>query len=197
MTDTDPERIDSHMYPAILATIHNISVTHDQWAADPDLPDARMEFVDAATDEHDRRARSAAFFNHGMTLYGTPSDRYSMPIGTTVDIRTDGRGLFTVTRYNNTPLADEVLEAIRSGSVQAQSFSGRMVRSTPTPPRGGFRPTASGNLKTVRRTEIALRIRADAVAGLRRRTDRRRSWHGCLGRRTDRASRRYREGAPD
>ncbi|MGW0169552.1 HK97 family phage prohead protease [Streptomyces sp. NPDC003343] len=97
-------------------------------------------------------------YNHGRTLLGTPSDRHSIPIGTPVEVRTDSRGLLTVTRYNKTPLADEILETIRTGAVNAQSFAGRFVRSDPgRAPRMGWRPDASGKLKTVRRQEIALR----------------------------------------
>jgi HK97 family phage prohead protease len=93
------------------------------------------------------------FFNHGMTLHGTPSERGSMPIGTPLEVRTDQRGLLTVTRYNATPLADEVLEGIRSGSICGQSFTGRMLRSDPA--RGPFR-ARGGELVTVTRHEIGL-----------------------------------------
>lgn len=97
-------------------------------------------------------------YNHGRTLLGTPSDRHSIPIGTPVEVTSDSRGLLTVTRYNKTPLADEILETIRTGAVNAQSFAGRFVRSDPgRTPRMGWRPDASGKLKTVRRQEIALR----------------------------------------
>jgi hypothetical protein len=51
-----------------------------------------------------------------------------------------------------------VLEAIGSGSITGQSFSGRFVQSTPSVPRGGFKPDArSGELTLVTRTEIAMR----------------------------------------
>jgi HK97 family phage prohead protease len=93
------------------------------------------------------------FYNHGMTLHGTPSERGSMPIGTPLEVRADGRGLLTVTRYNRTPLADEVLEAINNGDIRGQSFTGRMIRSTPD--RGPFRKRG-GKLTTVTRQEIAL-----------------------------------------
>lgn len=68
-------------------------------------------------------------FNHGMTIWGTPSERFSMPIGTPIEVKPDGRGLLTVTRYNQTPLADEVLELIDSGSVRFQSFRGPVYKS--------------------------------------------------------------------
>jgi HK97 family phage prohead protease len=95
-------------------------------------------------------------YNHGMTIHGTPSERGSMPIATPVDIRPETRGLLTLARYSDTPFADEVLENIRNGSITAQSFTGRIVRSDPTAPRGGHRPR-SGQLTRVRRTELGLR----------------------------------------
>ena len=99
-------------------------------------------------------------FNHGMTTYGTPSDRGSMPIGTPQEIRADGRGLLTVTRYNNTPLADEALDAIKSGSITAQSFQGRFVRSDK---KGPFRADQDGNLTVVTRKEVTLKEYGPAV----------------------------------
>lgn len=102
--------------------------------------------------------RVGVFYNHGKTLWGTPSERGSVPIGTPVEIRADARGLLTVTRYNKTELADEVLETIREGAITGQSFTGRITRSDPgRTPRMGWRPDSSGKLKTVRRQEIALK----------------------------------------
>jgi HK97 family phage prohead protease len=89
------------------------------------------------------------FYNHGMTLAGTPSERGSVPIGVTQDIRVEPRGLLTVTRYSNTPFADEILENIRNGAITAQSFTGRIVRSDPN-----LRRYATG--QTVRRMELGL-----------------------------------------
>jgi HK97 family phage prohead protease len=103
--------------------------------------------------------RVGVFYNHGRTLWGSPSERGSMPIGTPVEVRTDARGLLTVTRYNKTELADEVLENIREGAITGQSFSGRFMRSDPgRAPRMGWRPDASGKLKTITRQEIALKV---------------------------------------
>jgi HK97 family phage prohead protease len=102
--------------------------------------------------------RVGVLYNHGRTLFGTPSERGAMPIGAPVEIKADSRGLLTITRYNRTELADEVLENIREGSITAQSFSGGFLRSDPgRAPRGGYRPDAGGKLRTVRRQEIALR----------------------------------------
>lgn len=101
--------------------------------------------------------RFGVFYNHGFTIHGTPSERASLPLGTPVEVRADQRGLLTVSRYNRTELADEVLESIRNGDIRGQSFSGRFLRSSATPPRGGWRPRADGSLVKVTRMEVALR----------------------------------------
>lgn len=93
------------------------------------------------------------FYNHGMTLHGTASERHSMPIGTPLEVRADSHGLLTVTRYNKTSLADDVLEAIRNGDIRGQSFTGRILRSEPA--RGPWR-ARNGQLTTVTRHEIGL-----------------------------------------
>lgn len=94
--------------------------------------------------------RVQALFNHGRTIAGTPSDRYSMPLGTPLEIRPEPRGLLTVTRYAKTPLADEVLELIGGGAITAQSFRGPIFRSAPPRPGPNMRPI-------VERLELGLR----------------------------------------
>jgi HK97 family phage prohead protease len=101
--------------------------------------------------------RFSVLYNHGMTIYGTPSDAGSMPIGVPLEVRADSRGLLTVTRYNNTPLGEATLEAIKSGSIQAQSFAGRFIQSDKLKPRGGFRANSLGVLPVVTRQEIDMR----------------------------------------
>lgn len=100
----------------------------------------------------ERAGRIGVFYNHSRTMLGTPSDRGSVPIGTPLDIRPDGRGLLTVTRYNRNALADEILEAIRNGDITGQSFTGAFVTSDPPPP---YR-SRGGQLTQVTRKEIAL-----------------------------------------
>lgn len=101
--------------------------------------------------------RVGVFYNHAMTLYGTPSERHSVPIGKTLDMKADSRGLWTLTRYHRGELADEVLEAIREGSIPGYSFSGNFRRSSPLIPRGGFRKNQrTGELPRVRRMESTL-----------------------------------------
>jgi phage head maturation protease len=104
--------------------------------------------------------RVGVFYNHGLTIHGTPSERGSMPLGTPEDIRPDSRGLLTVSRYSKTEQADEVLELINSGAINAQSFTGRLIRSDPALSRsdrrrGGYTPV-NGQLQTVRRLELGL-----------------------------------------
>lgn len=104
------------------------------------------------------------FFNHGLTLHGTPSELDSMPIGASIERpRVDSRGVFTVSRYGIGDRADAALEAIRSGAITAQSFSGRFTDSKPKVPRGGFRVAADGSRTLVTRTEVAMTEYGPAV----------------------------------
>lgn len=75
--------------------------------------------------------RVGVFYHHGMTLHGTPSDLGSVPIALPVDIRADGRGLRTVSRYNRSALADSVLESIKNQEIRGYSYRGRIFRSDP------------------------------------------------------------------
>lgn len=101
--------------------------------------------------------RFGVFYNHSRTLMGTPSDMFSMPLGSPVEIRPDGKGLLTTVRYNANPLADQVLEAIRNGDIGGMSWSGRIIGQDVRTPRGGFKPGRDGELPLVTRTEIALK----------------------------------------
>lgn len=99
-------------------------------------------------------SRVSVFYNHGMTLHGTPAGGLgSVPIGSPVEIKADSRGLLTVTRYNRSELADGVLEAIRNGDIRGYSFRGRIFKSNPDRlPR----VSRSGALPTVTRMELGL-----------------------------------------
>lgn len=105
----------------------------------------------------ERGTNFGVFYNHARDLYGGPSDTFSIPIGVPIEVKEDARGLVTVTRYNKTPLADQVLESIRNGDIRGQSFSGVFVKSNPQAPRFGFAPADDGTLTTVTRTEVAMR----------------------------------------
>lgn len=141
--------------------------TVEAYAAIFDQP---AEIVDADGHYYERNDRAAftrtiqqhnmtfpVVYHHGLTLAGTPSDRGSVPIGVSKEIRVDRRGVLTISEYGTSQLADEVLESIRMGAVKAQSYGGRFLRSDPSRPLGGFRPGADGKLRTVTRLEVAMR----------------------------------------
>lgn len=88
-------------------------------------------------------------YNHGKTLYGTPSERGSIPIGRSEEIRADARGVFTVSRYNGSQLANDVLDSIRNGDITGQSFSGKWLQSQRQRSR-------AGGLDTIVRSEVKL-----------------------------------------
>src|SRR5215469_16170796 len=91
------------------------------------------------------------FFNDTATteIY-TLSLHDALPIGVAEEVRPDGKGLFTRTRFHKTPRADQVLEAIREGSIAGYSFSGVFKDSDPKK-NGRYRG------QTVRRLESTLR----------------------------------------
>ncbi len=89
-------------------------------------------------------------FNHGLTLWGTPSDKWTEPIGTPLEIKADGRGLLTVTRYGRTPAAEEVLQMWKDDMIRGQSFRGAVYRSAKPRPGANGRPM-------IERLELGLR----------------------------------------
>lgn len=148
-------------------TVEAFAAVFDDPAEITDHEGHYIEVIDPAAFnraiDHASRARGGlsgaikVLYNHGMTIQGTPSERFSMPIGTPVEIRAEKRGLLTRTRYSETPLADEVLESIRAGSITSQSFTGRIVRSDPSLRRGDRHRQRGAELTMVRRTELGLR----------------------------------------
>jgi phage head maturation protease len=101
--------------------------------------------------------RCGVFYNHGMTILGTPSDRHSIPLGIPMDVSTDQVGVRTDSEFHNSEFAQEIIEGLESGAIPGFSFSGRFLRSTPRIPRGGFQRRRDGSLPTVRRMESTLR----------------------------------------
>jgi HK97 family phage prohead protease len=89
----------------------------------------RTAFNEAINGRSLVRQKPRVLFNHGRDIYGNPSDRFSMPIGTPETITADTRGLRTVTRIAKTPLGDEVLELMRSGAIDGFSFQGKPIKS--------------------------------------------------------------------
>lgn len=91
--------------------------------------------------------------NHGMTLDGAPAPFGAIPIGVPIDIRADGRGLRTRTRYNDGDYADAVLSALKNGAMSGHSFRGRVHKSNPDRVP---RITRGGQLPLVTRMELGL-----------------------------------------
>jgi phage head maturation protease len=98
-------------------------------------------------------------YNHGLTVQGTPAPEFQLPIGVPIDIKAETRGLLTRTRYDaEDPFVQRLLGKIRQGSISAQSFVGRIIRSDPSlRPGHQRRPDSAGSLPVVRRMKLGLR----------------------------------------
>lgn len=118
-----------------------------------------METVDRTafnrTITNKNATQAMVLYNHGLNVVdGKPDSMAQVPIGRPLDIRADNRGLLTISRYNNSQLADAVLESIKNGDIVAQSFRGGIYKSDPMRiPR--VRP--GQKLPMVRRMELGLR----------------------------------------
>lgn len=141
---------DGRTVEALAAVFDRPVPIRDQWGEYQEQI-ARGAFRKTITE---RGLNFGVFYNHARTIHGDSSDTFSLPLGAPVEVREDARGLVTVTRYNATPLADQVLESIRNGDIKGQSFSGRFVKSDPEPPRYGWRADPDGSLTRVTRTEV-------------------------------------------
>ncbi len=109
-----------------------------------------------------RRSRAGfglvkCFYSHGLTIHGTPAERFSVPCAVTEHVSAEGKGVLTRARYLDTPLGNEILEMWRSGAITAQSFTGAIIRSTPELRRGDKYRPRNGQLTRVRRLELGLR----------------------------------------
>lgn len=109
-----------------------------------------------------RRSRAGfglvkCFYSHGLTIHGTPAERFSVPCAVTEHVSAESRGVLTRARYLDTPLGNEILEMWRSGAITAQSFTGAIIRSTPELRRGDQYRPRNGQLTRVRRLELGLR----------------------------------------
>jgi phage head maturation protease len=95
----------------------------------------------------------SVFYHHGMTLYGTPSELGTHPVGHPMAIRADTNGLLTSTHYGTTDVAERVFTDLIEGNLTGHSFTGRIVSSDP--PRVP-RVRRGESLPRVRRLELGL-----------------------------------------
>lgn len=93
------------------------------------------------------------YYNHALTVHGSPSEMASVPIGHPSAIRTDSRGLLTSTHYSRDPFAQRILDGVIDGNIPGQSFTGRIIRSDPDRVP---RVRRGGDLPRVRRLELGL-----------------------------------------
>lgn len=107
----------------------------------------------------DRPGSFGVLFNHARTIHNEPNPAASMPIGVPLEVKTDSTGVFTATRYLDNPLADWTLDAIKQGALRAQSYSGRLMRSS----RDGRAPAGGKSLPVIVRQEIDMREYGPAV----------------------------------
>jgi uncharacterized protein len=137
-------------YVAVFDTVTRIRDIHGTY----DETNARSAFNKSIAD---RGTKFLVTYNHGMTLYGTPSSEFSVPLGVARSVTPDERGVLVEIAVDKTPLGDAILEGARSGSIPGMSYTGGLVRSTPEKPRGGYRIGRDGQLPLVTRLEIAMR----------------------------------------
>jgi HK97 family phage prohead protease len=129
------------------------------WDVEKDVRDHQGEYTEVLraglfADYLQTGRTPTVLYNHGFDVWGRPSERFSLPLGTPIEIRDDKRGLVTVTRYAPTELADEVLALIRDGAIRGQSFRATWVRSAPS--SGFFRAAKDGRRQLVERRAATL-----------------------------------------
>lgn len=96
------------------------------------------------------------FYNHGMTLHGTPSESGSLAYAVPLDIRADANYLISDYRVLPGERGDIMLDLLAAGAV-GHSFTGRIMRSNPEPGSSGYRRGRNGELTLVERLELGLK----------------------------------------
>ena len=151
---------DGRIVDAYLAVFDTPAPVHDQDGEYEEELDP-VVFNRAISDARPQGSRATwrvgVFYNHGMTIMGTPSDRHSMPVAVPLDIKTDGHGVRATDKYHRSQFCDEIVEGLESGAIPGYSFSGQFRRSQPLIPRYGFRKGRDGSLPRVRRMESTLK----------------------------------------
>ncbi len=151
---------DGRTVEALLAVFDTEAEIHDSQGHYKEVIE-RSAFNKAISDARPNGSRAgwktSVYYNHAMTPYGTPSERWSAPVAVTQDLVVESRGVRAIDRYMATPDGDYALELVRAGAVKGYSFTGRMIASDPNrPPAGGYRANRNGALTVVRRRELGL-----------------------------------------
>lgn len=139
-------------YAAVFLTEAEIVDDHGHYVEDIDPGAWNKRLSDLS------RARSGlrdvgVFYHHGKTLYDTPSELGSHPVGHPMAIRSDGHGLLTSTHYGTSDVAERTFTDLVEGNLTGHSFTGRIVRSNPERLPRAQRGAA---LPKVRRLELGL-----------------------------------------
>jgi phage head maturation protease len=71
--------------------------------------------------------RVGVFVNHATNIHGTPSEKWSDPVGRAEEIKPDARGLLTRTRYYETDAGEQALQMWLADAFRGQSFSGPVL----------------------------------------------------------------------
>lgn len=82
--------------------------------------------------------RVQVYYNHGYDLTGRPNILGAVPVATPLDIKPDGKGLLTISRYNDGDVADAILAAWEGGQIKGQSFNGRVHQDREIGQRDGI-----------------------------------------------------------
>ena len=93
--------------------------------------------------------RVGVFYNHGYDLSGKQNGLLAVPFATPLEVKPDGKGLLTISRYNDGELADAVLAAWEGGQITGQSFRGTVYQTKKGAKRNG--------LPYLERTELGLK----------------------------------------
>lgn len=93
--------------------------------------------------------RVQVFYNHGYDLSGKPNGLLAVPVATPESIAPDGKGLLTISRYNDGEVADGILAAWEGGQIKGQSFTGRVYKTR--------KVGSNGRLPVVERMELGLK----------------------------------------
>lgn len=137
-------------YAAVFGEPTEINDVHGHYIEDLDPTAFNKRLADLSRSRGGLRD-VGVFFNHAKTLYDTPSEKFSVPVGHPSVIRVDGHGLLTSTHYTRN--GDAILQGITDGDFTGHSFTGRIVRRDP---QRVPRASRGASLPRVRLLELGL-----------------------------------------